>query len=178
MLKIKHQATCLDLSQKSSSSNTPTSDYYLKHYHQPKCNQPGHKFVDEDQEKTSEQSTKLKLFGHYTSENSINPNSWTSSNFGSPLWWQYLWTWQKQSESLDCYVESCTTLYSTIYSYSEYSYSEYSYTDRYTGALYLSSPNQPACLLWYWSHPPTRSIKRDNNNSCLPDTHQTPWITV
>ena len=61
--KIKHQATCLDLSQKSSSSNTPTSDYYMKHYHQPKCNQPGHKFVDEDQEKTSEQSTKLKIFG-------------------------------------------------------------------------------------------------------------------
>ena len=61
--KIKHQATCLDLSQKSSSSNTPTSDYYLKHYHQPKCNQPGHKFVDEDQEKTSEQSTRLKIFG-------------------------------------------------------------------------------------------------------------------
>ena len=23
----------------------------MKHYHQPKCNQPGHNFVDEDQEK-------------------------------------------------------------------------------------------------------------------------------
>ena len=30
---------------------------------------------------TSKQWTKLKLFGPYTSENSINSNSWTSSNF-------------------------------------------------------------------------------------------------
>ena len=27
------------------------------------ASKPGHKFVDEDQEKTSEQSTKLKIFG-------------------------------------------------------------------------------------------------------------------
>ena len=88
--KIKHQATCLDLSQKSSSSNTPTSDYYLKHYHQPKCNQPGHKFVDEDQEKTSEQSTKLKIFG-----------PWRLPLLFLALVVEYFWTWQKKSESLD-----------------------------------------------------------------------------
>ena len=86
--KIKHQATCLDLSQKSSSSNTPTSDYYLKHYHQPKCNQPGHKFVDEDQEKTSEQSTKLKIFG-----------PWRLPLLFLALVVEYFWTWQKKSET-------------------------------------------------------------------------------
>ena len=87
----------------------------------------------------------------------------------------YLWTWQQQSESLDC-VESCSTLHK-LYSYSDCSQIvQKPLYKSYTAALYLSS-NLPVCCQ-HWSHPPTRSIKRDNNNSCLPDTPQTHWILV
>ena len=136
--KIKHQATCLDLSQKSSSSNTPTSDYYLKHYHQPKCNQPGHKFVDEDQEKTSEQSTKLKLFGPYTSK---TQTVWTSSSFwfffGPPVFW-----FPDRKFGLFCRkLQHPTLLYHTIIQVIQLPlYKLYSYT----AAPYLSS-NLPVC---------------------------------
>ena len=68
------------------------------------------------------------------------------------------------------YMESCTTPYSTLLWCTQVTMNtqEYSYTNRYTGALQLSSPNQPVCLLWYRSHLPTRrSIKTDNNNSLL-----------
>ena len=160
MLKIKHQATCLDLSQKSSSSNTPTSDYYLKHYHQPKCNQPGHKFVDEDQEKNLWTVNKTQ-------------NIWTLKTspfvpcFGGGV---FLNLAEKIRKFGLWYTESCTTPYSTILWCTQVTKNtqEYSYTNRYTGALQLSSPNQPVCLLWYRSHLPTRrSIKTDDNNSPL-----------
>ena len=120
--KIKHQATCLDLSQKSSSSNTPTSDYYLKHYHQPKCNQPGHKFVDEDQEKTSEQSTKLKIFG-----------PWRLPLCSLLWWWSIFGPGRKVRKFGLWYMESCTTPYSTLLWCTQVTKNtqEYSYMNRY-----------------------------------------------
>ena len=100
-------------------------------------------------------------------------NIWTLKT--SPLFLalvvEYLWTWQEKVRKFGLwYMESCTTPYSTLLWCTQVTMNtqEYSYTNRYTGALQLSSPNQPVCLLWYRSHLPTRrSIKTDNNNSLL-----------
>ena len=117
--KIKHQATCLDLSQKSSSSNTPTSDYYMKHYHQPKCNQPGHNFVDEDQRKNLWTFNKTQ-------------NIWTLKT--SPLFFllvvEYLWACQKKFRKSGVWKDEkyCTT--PTLLWYTQVT-QEYSYMNRY-----------------------------------------------
>ena len=78
-------------------------------------------------------------FGPYKSENSINSNSWTSSNFWFCLSGpQYFST---QTESLDCCVESCSTLPTLPYHYTVIQL--YSYT---VTRLPSTWALQPTCL--------------------------------